>query len=450
MPVFRSLSVLLLCAAAVSAADLKTLSGKTVSGDLVSINEKDGIAIRPKDAKDPVATPLVNALQLDLVKDIPAIKLPPCTRVELTDGSVLYCKPDDGFRIVNKNQVELILLSGTKVVTPLKTLYTVLKNGQDAKFRDSPDWKTCIDRSQGIIKGVKKATPSDVRVKRDGDTVNGFRVSFLENGEGTTLRYVREGYEDEDKQNPRKLDLLEKDILGVIFTKSVNQTFVPSVCKVDDLELNRFVAAKVELKEGGNLVVTTVTGAKVEYPLKQVGRLDFSKGKVEFISDLPKDGIDVEVKVEKKPDGSDRTFQICYNKNFKDEKLQLRHTKEGKEIVEQYDHGLFLPATSQLLYKLGGEYDEFTAVLGVDEAASNPETKARVTIEGDGAVLLSAEVTPTAVLIKGKDPKEAKRAERFTINIRDVKELRIKVEPMNIVYGGHVDLADAKISKASK
>lgn len=452
MPLHRSLTVVLLCAAAAPAADLKTLANKTVSGDLVSISDKAGIVIRPKDAKDPVATPLANALQLDLAP-VAAGKLPPCVRVELSDGSVIYCKPEGGVRLFDKNQVELTLLSGTKVVTPLKTLYTVLRNGQDAKFRESKEWQTCVDRSLGIIKGVKSKTPSDVRVKKEGETINGFRVTFLEGGEGTTFHYAREGSEDEDKNNPKKFNLLDKDSLGVIFARNVNQTFVPSVCKVDDLEQNRFVAAKVELKEGGNLAVTTVTGAKVEYPLKQVARLDFSKGKIEFLSNLKAlSDVGVDMRVEKQP-GDDRTFQIGYDRNFDDKPLRLRHTQEGKEVVEQYERGLFLPATSQLLYKLGGEYDEFSAVLGVDEASTNPDGKVRITVEGDGAVLLSAEASLSEVVIKGrepKDPKDAKRAEKFTINIKDVKELRIKVEPIGLAYGGHVDLADAKISKTSK
>ena len=60
--------------------------------------------------------------------------------------------------------------------------------------------------------------------------------------------------------------------------------------------------------------------------------------------------------------------------------------------------------------------------------------KVRVTIEGDGIVLFAAEVTPLAVVIKGRevDKDKLKSAERFTISIKDVKELRIKVEPMNL------------------
>jgi len=441
MPVLRCLLTLLLCAAVGRAADLRNLSGKAISGDLVSINDKEGIVLKTKEGAT-VATPLVNALQLDLAPP-PAGKLPPCTRVELSDGSVFYCKPDDGVRVVNKNQVQLTLLSGTQVVAPLATVHIILKDAHDPKMRDHADWPNCLARS-------KKVPARDVVARRSDDTLNAFRGSFLETGDGTVLKFIREGREAEDAADPRTVDLKDKGLHGIIFAKLANAIVVPTLCRLEDLDQNRLAVAKMELAPGGPLVVTTVTGAKVTYPLQQVARLDFSKGKIEFISDLPREGVPVEVKVEKTTDSDKTTFCIGYNRNFNGERLQLRVVKDGKEQVEQFDHGLFLPAPAQLLYKLNGEFDEFTALLGVDESAKSGG--GRITIEADGSVLLTADVSRTAVVIKGRDEKAPRPVERIALNIKDVKELRIKVEPLNPldIFGSHVNLADAKISKTSK
>lgn len=443
MPLFRSCIALLLCAALAPAAELKTLSGKVLSGELVSINDKDGVVIQTKEGN--VATPLVNILQLDL-SPVTTAKLPPCSRVELTDGTQIYIKPDDGFRLLPKNQVELTLLSGTKMITSFASLHSLLRDAHDPKVRESKDWQIALERS-------KKKPALDVRAVRNAEgVVNAFRVTFLDGSEGTKLKYVREGREAEDTANPRLQDANDKAIFALIFAKPPSANNVPSICKLDDLDQNRLSVAKIEMKEGGPVVVTAVTGAKAEYPLKQIARLDFSKGKIEYISDLPKDGVDVTVKVPKKPD-PERTFQIGYNKNWDDKELGLRIVREGKEVAEKFAHGLFLPATSELVYGLGGEYDEFTALIGVDEA-SQSDSHVRVTIEADGVVIFSADVTPLAVTIKGQEEKPNKqRTERIALSVKDVKDLRIKVEPADGVlgtFGGHVDLADAKISKASK
>ncbi len=440
MPVVRCLVVLLLCSSSLFTADLRTLSGKTVTGELAALNEKDGIVIATKDGAK-VPTPLVNVVQLDLAPPTTS-KLPPCTRVELVDGSVFYCKPEDGVRIVNKNQLDLTLLSGLKATVPLAGVHVILKDAHDGKVRDHADWKKCLE--------IKRP---DVVAKwnKDRSRINGYKGSFIEEGDGIAFKFRLEGRENEE---PKTIELTDASIQGLIFTKQVNPTAAPSVCKLDDLDQCRLVLAAVELKNDA-LIVVTVAGGKVQYPLKQVSRLDFSKGKIEYLSDLPKDGVNVEVKIEEQPDEKDRLDRIRFNKNLNDDPLQLRVVKDGHPngVVERFDHGLALPAPAKLVYRLNGEYDEFTAMLGVDEMVGG-DSRVRVVIEGDGVELFAAEVTRTAVRIKGREVADdkLKRAERVTLNVNDVKELRIKVEPVNpvFIYGNHVDLADAKISKASK
>src|SRR5262245_11167691 len=87
MPVRRILLALLVCGAPCRAAELRTLKGETVTGDLVSINDKEVVLAK---GSERVTTPLAQVLQLDL--SAPG-KPPagPYTDVELTDGSLLHC-----------------------------------------------------------------------------------------------------------------------------------------------------------------------------------------------------------------------------------------------------------------------------------------------------------------------------------------------------------------------
>jgi hypothetical protein len=433
MPVVRSIVFVLLTASVGLGADLRVLSGKAVQGDLTAISEKQGVVLKTKDG--PVATPLVNVLQVELAP-LPTGKPPAHTRVELTDGSILKCQAE-GVRFLDKKQVELTLLSGVKVTTPLNTIHVVLKDAQDIKVYEHADWKRCLE--------IKRP---DVVAKwnKEKSRINGFKGSFDEGGDGTAIKFLLDSVD-------RTIDLKDPSIQGLIFAKQANPNFVPSVCKLDDLDQNRLIVAQIDFKEGGGISVITVTGAKVDYPLNKVARLDFSKGKVEFLSDLPKDGVNVDVKVEKEPDEKDRLDHIRFNKNLDDNKIQLRVVRNGTEQVEPFEHGLALPAPAQIVYKLNGEYDEFSTVIGVDETVGG-DSRVRVIVEADGNELLSADVSRSAVVIKGKtydDKNKPQRSERVSLNVKDVKELRIKVQPLGLLpYGNHVNLADAKISKASQ
>src|SRR5262249_29627037 len=153
----------------------------------------------------------------------------------------------------------------------------------DAKVRDNPDWKRCLE--------IKRP---DVAAKwnKDKSRLSGHKGSFLEQADGVTFKIRLEALANDE---PRAVELTDPLVQGLIFSRPANPTAVPSICKLDDLDQCRVFVAAAELKET-TLSVVTVAGAKVAYPLKQVARLDFSKGKIEYLSDLPKDGVNVELK----------------------------------------------------------------------------------------------------------------------------------------------------------
>src|SRR3954451_24293451 len=108
MPALRTLFALLVCVALVRGADLRTLSGKTISGDVVAISDKD-ISIRTD--KEVVQTPLRDVLALDLRAVRPLAASTKRTEVRLLDESLLHCS-EVAFK---GNQVTLKLLGGQEV-----------------------------------------------------------------------------------------------------------------------------------------------------------------------------------------------------------------------------------------------------------------------------------------------------------------------------------------------
>ena len=117
---------------------------------------------------------------------------------------------------------------------------------------------------------------------------------------------------------------------------------------------------------------------------------------------------------------------------------------DGKKFVK----GLNLPAPTNLLYKLNGDFKEFSCVIGVDDTVAG-NSHVEVAIEGDnGRKLWSAKVSRKGVAVEGRKPEDMKKTATVRLNIKDLQELRIKVRSVGLLeYGNHVDLADVKINK---
>src|SRR5262245_48337360 len=132
MPIGRTLLALFLVGSVSFGAEtLRTLDGREVVGDVISINAKE-IVIRSQGKEQTVPTPLV--LQLDVG---PAGKLAGAKYidVELTDGSLLHCAQ---FSLRGK-EAQMTLLSGQVVKVPLEVVAPFLNDAQDEKLQKQ--WK---------------------------------------------------------------------------------------------------------------------------------------------------------------------------------------------------------------------------------------------------------------------------------------------------------------------
>ena len=178
--------------------------------------------------------------------------------------------------------------------------------------------------------------------------------------------------------------------------------------------------------------MTTVSGATVEYPsLAGVSKLDFSQGNVTYLSDLEaaaeypppeKDG----------PLGEQYPFAVAYQKD---------RAIGAAEIVlagRKFAKGISIPPDTALTYNLSGDYREFKAVAGILDGVKPDNGALKLRIEADGRAIFNETVS------KKDPPKE------ITLNVKDVKELKIVVErdPQNALYfGNQINLADARVQK---
>jgi hypothetical protein len=202
------------------------------------------------------------------------------------------------------------------------------------------------------------------------------------------------------------------------------------LCKLSDTMTNLVMVSALAAGADG-YTVTTPAGVKIDYPKALLVRLDYSKGKLTYLSDVDPDKV-VYSSTEETP------VPYRRDKNLDNRPLSLANAGDvqlpwGKGPCPK---GLALHAYTSLEYDLGGDYREFSAWLGVDEGVGGSDGATRVVIQGDGKELYNEPVSPRDKPV------------HVTCNIKDVRRLRIIVSSADLLdLGRHVDLADAKVSK---
>jgi hypothetical protein len=400
MPIMRVLIALLLCAGAGWAGDLRLLNqDEPIKGELVSIDDKE-VVFKTADGMT-LRKPLMQLLQVDF-QTLPPQLSSAYHQVELTDGSILNCKTD-GFNL-NGKTVELTVLPDMKLAVPLKALSYFLKDAHDPRSREHADWKTIL----------RSRRNQDMLAREYQTRLNGIEGTFID-GKGMSINFLLQG-----RTEAVAIDLKSPAVKGCVFVNKPDPQAPPAVCKVLDMHHNLIKVAKLETKDGGELVVTTVSGAQLKLKRDLVARLDYSQGKVTFLSDL-----EPNVLQELPEDHFERGYVKDKNRGGP---LQL--------AGQRYAKGLFVHVATRLSFKISGEYNEFIAQVGVDETVPG-KTHVRLVVLGDGKEIFTGEF------------KRADRRRELKLSVRDVQELTIAVEPVDPLnlFGQHLDLADAKLSK---
>lgn len=394
MPYRLATLAFLLLASVASAADLTTLEGKTITGELVRVTDKE-IVVRA-DGKE-VVTPVDQVLALDL-KQPGKVNSTNYLNVELVDGTTLAC----GQFTPKEKTAYLTLVSGQEMKVPLDAVSHVYHNAQDPKV--VAWWKDQIPR---------KRTSDVLGVVKDG-ALNALSGTFGDaDAEGKTIQFDLDSSGD-----PRALRL--DRVAGILFLRRGVELPKETMCKLSDASGNLVMIAAVEPIATGYRFTTPV-GATVEYTADSIAKLDYSKGKLAFLSDLEPINVVERFALE-------RFGHYRRDKNLDGGPLRLKNQVYGK--------GLAVPATTELEYNLNGEFREFRAVAGVNDLVGGSEGATTLRIEVDGKELLSIALTR----------KDGPRP--IALSVKDAQRLKIIVASDSVIdLGKHLDLADAKVSK---
>lgn len=390
------------CAEPSQIAELHTLKGPVLKGELENITDKE--IVLKSNGKSSV-TPLAEILKLDFPAIAPAKLTGKYSRIELTDGSRIHCK---GWSIKAK-QVELTTMAGQEIVVPLLAVTNILNDAQEEKYRK--DWGERLAR------------------KRRRDMVVIIRNDIPNAVEGTFGEADEEG-KGIDFQIPgrRKGKLFFVNLHGLIFQREIDPAAPPLLCKLYDSYQNVLMVSTVARTPSG-LSVTTPAGAHFDIAQERLMRLDYTLDKVGYLSRL-------------------EPIKIIQTSNFDfiDTYRRDKNLDNGPLRIygESYAIGLALHAHTELEYDLKGDYREFHAIAGIDQSVSGEGGPVVLLIQGviDGETKELYKKTFTR-----KDPKDKKEA-AINLNIKDVQKLRIVVRSGDLFDNGkHLDLVNAKIQK---
>lgn len=412
MRLTRTLLAILILTPVVPAAELSTLDGRKVTGDIVSVTGND-LTFKAGATEEKFLVTAIQSITTGANSAAPASGTKHTT-VELLDGTLLRCSEI----VIKGGNIELKLLT-----MPVRTLTVPMRPAVLAINREAGDIK--LDQDFRTL--MRARSKFDTWITKGKTTDNGKEIDRLDGVPGTfgegdaaaeTVKFTLEGGKDTELRMSR--------VSGLIFNQKP-EAAPPAICKVIDTNANEYVVQAVARTDKG-YAVTTVTGVKVDLDNAQVSKFDFAAGSVKYLSDLEPVGLD--------ESGSDpEHYQKDKNLDKRPIRLML-DPAAGKS--ETYPKGLTLKAKTAITYELKGQYKTFRALAGVDADPDNAApSQVKVTID-DG----------TQVLFKGVVKKGDKPLD-LNLAVQNVERLKITVESDGSItdLGNQVSLANARVLK---
>ena len=271
-----------------------------------------------------------------------------------------------------------------------------------------------FDEDEQWVKLVEKASKSDLLVIRKEQTLD-FLDGVVVEVTDKSVKFLLDGEEVSTKR---------EKVFGLIFARRPSSPKPPAV----RLELSNgdvLMAASVAGTDKG-ISATTASKTEIALTLDQLKRIDFSQGKLRYLSqDSPRD--------------------VKYTRGIQDGPAFVQdrafYAPELKPIgLRAFSRGLCIRPQTSLRYRLGGEYRRFQAIVGIDESVKDGGGDCDLTISGDGKQLVKLRMTS----------RDAARP--IDLDVTDVVVLEIVVgfggdAATNVDLGDNLDLADAKLIK---
>lgn len=381
------------------AVEVQTLGGDVVTGPLVELGAE---RVTVQTADGPVTLKTETLLGLSPVDSPADANVQPGVWVELVDGSSLV-------------GMDYSARAGRTRITMLDGKLFELSSRDVATVRLQPQTDTVAAEWLRIL---EMGATSDLLVIRKADSID-YHQGTLRNVTETTVEFELEG---------EVLPVKRTKVHGLLHYQSAGRDLPEPLCRVIDAAGSRWAVRSISLV-GDNVQWTTLLGLEVTRPVADVTRIDFSHGKILYLSDLKPESVEWTPYF-----GTGKSLPVLFeffgpreDRSLEPGLLEL----EGK----RYRKGLALHSRTSLVYRLPGRFRRLKAIVGIDDRV-RPRGNVRLVIRGDDRVLLETDVA-------GTDPPKP-----VDLDLVGVRRLAILVDfGDDLDVADHLDLCKARILK---
>lgn len=272
------------------------------------------------------------------------------------------------------------------------------------RFDEDEQWAKLVERDN-------KTDLLVIRKEQTLDYLDGVVVEVTDK----SVKFLLDGEEVSTKR---------EKVFGLIFARRPSNPKPPAV-RVEFGNGDILMASSLATTPTG-VSVTTATKTEVTVPLDKLKLLDFSQGKLRYLSQEPPRDVKYTRGIQDGPAFvPDRAF----------------YAPELKPMgMRAFARGLCIRPQTTLRYRLGGDYRRLQAIVGIDESVKDGNGDCDLVISGDGKQLVKLRMTS----------RDAARP--IDLDVTDVVVLEISVgfggdAATNVDLGDNLDLADAKLIK---
>ena len=384
--------------------NVQTLDGRVVVGSLAELNSQQ-LTVETPDGRVSLTTG--ELLQVVFKSSSVALDQPPEVWVELLDGSSLI-----GMELAVEGKTARVKLrDGSTFEVPTAALTTVRLKEQSQQV--AQEWSRIV--------GMRHTT--DVLIVGSGETID-YHKGVLRDVSPSTVQFELDG---------DLLPVKRPKVHGLLYYHPPDDSPPEPICEITDVGGSRWSVQTLELAAdlplAHRLTWTTPGGLKRTQPLPMVRQIDFSRGKIVFLSDLNPESLTYTpyFGTGKGLPLLAKFFALREDKNLRSGPLQL-----GKK---KYSKGLALHSRTKVVYRLPGRFSRLQATAGIDEGV-RPRGNVRLVIYGDDRVLLETTVT-------GTDPPKP-----IDLDLNGVRRIAILADfGKEMDVADHLDLCEARILK---
>jgi hypothetical protein len=271
-----------------------------------------------------------------------------------------------------------------------------------------------------------KATSDRLIVRRSETTIDSI--------EGTLRRVTADTVDFELDGEIAKVK--RPKVFGFFLYRPGERELGEVVAYVEESSKARWAASRLQL-EKDSLRIATSSGVEVVRPWSSIARLDYSAGKLLFLSDLEPETVTWTPLVASTAAAPELESYLRPRRDraIQGGALQLAKTEDGRRRVHSYEKGVSLHSRTRIVYRLPNEFRNFTALAGID-ARMKGAGGVRLEILADDKKLLEKPIRGT------DDPLP------INLDVRGAGRLTILVD-----FGDdgdvadHLNLCDARLAR---